>query len=291
MRQKIERALDGAELSPEYVRDEPQSQKSPETSESSFPIVDPFFAEVVGQIELRCMQAGDRAIVLSSHGQSSLEANALDTLRSLKISGAIIAPLGAASDAHRIEQLSGEVPVVFLDSRTSDRIPFAGTDNDRSISLIVDYLCRSGEPPCFLEMPWITRTPRSGRAPSVVTMKRLGFEPATLPLDEDTGWKFEEIGTAATRRILAEGGFPTRTSCARTTAWRLACWRRRIRTGCASGSSRAANCASPAMTTIRFRGSPVPPSQWRRTMRPLRPGASRCCSSMIEGGTSAGVQA
>ncbi len=56
-------------------------------------IVDPFFAEVVRQIELRCLQAGYWAIVLSSHGESSLEANALDTLRSMKISGAILRPV------------------------------------------------------------------------------------------------------------------------------------------------------------------------------------------------------
>jgi len=143
-------------------------------------LVDPFFAEVVRQIELRCTQAGYWAVVLSSHGQSSLEANALDTLRSLKIAGAILAPLGEASDAHRIEQLSGEVPVVFLDSRTSDRIPFAGTDNAQSVSLMVDYLCRSGEPPCFLEMPRVNQNAAERKDAYLATMKRLGFEPAIL---------------------------------------------------------------------------------------------------------------
>ena len=39
------------------------------------------------------MQSGYWAIVLSSHGQIALEANALDTLRSLKISGASWLPL------------------------------------------------------------------------------------------------------------------------------------------------------------------------------------------------------
>ena len=175
-------------------------------------LVDPFFAEVVRQIELRCMQAGYWAIVLSSHGQSSLEANALDTLRSLKISGAILAPLGEASDAHRIEQLSGEVPVVFLDSRTSDRIPFAGTDNAQSISLMVDYLCRSGEPPCFLEMPRVNQNAAERKEAYLATMKRLGFEPAVIAVERDAGWNFEEIGLQRGRaRFWAGSGFPTRT--------------------------------------------------------------------------------
>jgi DNA-binding LacI/PurR family transcriptional regulator len=174
-------------------------------------IVDPFFAEVVRQIELRCLQAGYWAIVLSSHGQSSLEANALDTLRSMKISGAILAPLGEASDAHRIEQLSGEVPVVFLDSRTSDKIPFAGTDNAQSIALIVDYLCRSGEPPCFLEMPRVNQNATERKDAYLATMKRLGFEPAVISVDGAAGWNFEEMGYNEAIRILGGSGFPTRT--------------------------------------------------------------------------------
>jgi len=174
-------------------------------------LVDPFFAEVVRQIELRCVQTGYWAIVLSSHGQSALEANALDTLRSLKISGAIIAPLGEASDAPRIEQLSREVPIVFLDSRTSDGIPFAGTNNGQSVALIVDYLCRSGEPPCFLEMPRVNQNAEERKQAYLVTMARLGLEPAIVELEDDAGWSFEEIGHSVATRLLAGGGFPTAT--------------------------------------------------------------------------------
>lgn len=174
-------------------------------------LVDPFFAEVVRRIELSCAQAGYWAIVLSSHGDSALEANALDTLRSLKISGAIIAPLGEASDTRRIEQLSAEVPVVFLDSRVSERFPFVGTDNARSIALIVDYLCRSGTPPCFLEMPPVNQNAHERRAAYVATMERLGFEPALVAPGDHLDWSFEEIGHDVALRALGGGGFPTPT--------------------------------------------------------------------------------
>ncbi len=174
-------------------------------------LVDPFFAEVVRQIEIRCARAGYWAIVLSSHGERELEANALDTLRSLKISGAIVAPLGEASDARRIEQLSAEVPVVFLDSRVSERIPFVGIDNARSISLIADYLCRSGEPPCFLEMPSVNQNAEERRAAYVATMERLGFEPLLVSPEVQAGWSFEEIGHDVALRVLGGAGFPTRT--------------------------------------------------------------------------------
>src|SRR5262245_1269595 len=210
-REKIEQALEKFNYRPNMFAMN-LNRRNPRNIGIIVPyIVDPFFAEVVRQIELRCMQAGYWAIVLSSHGQSALEANALDTLRSLKISGAIVAPLGEASNVHRIEQLSAEVPVVFLDSRTSDRIPFTGTDNLRSISLLVDYLCRSGEPPCFLEMPRVNQNAAERKAADLAAMTRFGFEPAVIGLDDDAGWSFEEIGHSVAGRILRGGGFPTRT--------------------------------------------------------------------------------
>lgn len=172
---------------------------------------DPFFAEVVRQIEIRCVQAGYWAIVLSSHGEDALEANALDTLRSLKISGAIVAPLGSAGNVDRVEQLGADVPVVFLDSRISDRVPFVGTDNRQSVSLIVDYLCRSGEPPCFLEMPRVNQNAGERAEAYLATMARLGFEPHVISLGDYGTWSFEEIGHDMATRMLRGEGFPTRT--------------------------------------------------------------------------------
>lgn len=210
-REKIEQALEKFDYRPNMFAMN-LNRRNPRNIGIIVPLIlDPFFAEVVRQIELRCLQAGYWAVVLNSHGESALEANALDTLRSLKISGAIVAPLGGDANAHRIEQLSAEVPVVFLDSRTSDRIPFTGTDNALSIALMVDYLCRSGEPPCFLEMPPVNQNAEERKDAYVAAMDRLGFEPAIVGLDGRTGWNFEEIGHAVSDRILKGEGLPTRT--------------------------------------------------------------------------------
>ena len=65
----------------------------------------------------------------------------------------------------------------------------------------------------------------------VATMKRLGIEPAVVALER--GHRMElrgdrlQGGTSAFSAGAASRPAP---SCARTTAWRLACWRRRIRT-------------------------------------------------------------
>lgn len=174
-------------------------------------LVDPFFAEVVRQIELRCIEAGYWAVVIGSQGERALEVNALDTLRSLKISGAIVAPLGDASDRQRLEQLSTEAPVVLFDSRLGESFPFVGTDNAQSVSLIVDYLCRSGEPPCFLEMPRVNQNSDERRQAYVAAMTRLGLEPKIVTIEGARGWNFEEVGYRSARQYLSEGGFPSRT--------------------------------------------------------------------------------
>ncbi|TPE45097.1 LacI family transcriptional regulator [Amaricoccus solimangrovi] len=210
-REKIERALARFDYHPNmFARN--LNRKNPRNIGIIVPqLVDPFFAEVVRRIELRCAQAGYWAIVLSSHGERTLEVNALDTLRSLKISGAIVAPLGEGSDARRIEALGREVPVVFLDSRVGEGAPFVGTDNAQSISLIVDYLCRSGEPPCYLDMPRVNQNTEERRSAYVAAMDRLGLEPRIVELGEHQGWSFEEIGHGLAGRILRAGGFPTKT--------------------------------------------------------------------------------
>jgi DNA-binding LacI/PurR family transcriptional regulator len=210
-RAKIELALERFDYRPNMFAMN-LNRKNPRNIGIIIPqLLDPFYAEVVRRIELHCAQAGYWPVVLSSHGERALEANALDTLRSLKISGAIVAPLGEASDADRIELLSREVPVILLDSRTSDRISFVGTDNARSISLIVDYLCRSGEPPCFLEMPPVNQNAAERTRAYLAAMDRLGFEPSVIALGAHGGWSFEEIGYEVAKRALSGGHFPTRT--------------------------------------------------------------------------------
>jgi DNA-binding LacI/PurR family transcriptional regulator len=112
-------------------------------------ISDPFYAEVVRQIEMRCLAEGYWAIVLSSHGERKLEARAMRTLMSLNIAGVLMAPLGFETDAALLASLVNAMPIVFLDNRVNAEQPFVGTDNRQSIGNITEYLCRTGEHPCF----------------------------------------------------------------------------------------------------------------------------------------------
>jgi DNA-binding LacI/PurR family transcriptional regulator len=175
-------------------------------------LADPFFAEIARQLERRCINAGFRPALYSAHGQPELESDVLDGLRLLKPAGVLLAPVGRTSNRTAIEQFCREVPTVLFDSNI-DGIgeAFVGSDNFSFVSQTVDYLTRTGEPPCFLEM----QTPANPnankrRAAYLKMMDQLGFEPQVFSV-EGTGWAFEEIGRNGALRILDSGGFSTDT--------------------------------------------------------------------------------
>lgn len=173
-------------------------------------IVDPFFAEIIRQLESRCATQGYWAIVLSSHGAPERETRAIETLRSLKPAGVVLAPLGLSSEIARIEGLMAEVPCVFMDTTIGPGLPFVGNDNAQSIGLMVDYLCRTGARPCYLDMPPVNGNATERRQAYEAAMTRLGQVPVVVP-SEGEGWDFEELGYRAARRLLAGPGFPTGT--------------------------------------------------------------------------------
>lgn len=90
------------------------------------------------------------------------------------------------------------------------KAPFVGTDNTQSMSLMVEYLCRSGEPPCYLDMPLVNRNAVERKAAYLASMERLGKLPVIVPIASRT-WDFEAAGYGETARVLEKGGFPTRT--------------------------------------------------------------------------------
>lgn len=176
-------------------------------------VADPFFSEITRTIERLCVEAGFRPILMSSNGDAGQEVENLQTLRSLKPAGLLIAPLGRASDRAAIEAFADEVPTVLFDSDL-DGVgeAYIGLDVDRSVGMIVDYLCRTdGDPPCFFEM----KTPpnpnaRRRRTAYANAMKAKGLEPRTVSVPGE-GWGFEEIALQEGGRLLAARGLPSRT--------------------------------------------------------------------------------
>jgi len=173
-------------------------------------LADPFFAEIARNLEQRCIAAGYRPSLFSSHGEQKLENEILESLRSLKPAGVLLAPLGRASDRATVEKFCAEVPTVLFDSNLDEvGAAFVGSDNFSFVSQTVEYLIRTGEPPAFFEM----RTPANPNANKrrkayLHMMERAGVTPQVIQIDGE-GWAFEEIGRLGAGRMLESGELRT----------------------------------------------------------------------------------
>ncbi len=175
-------------------------------------LADPFFAELARKAEQHCIAAGYRPTLFSAHGSRALENEILETLRAMKPAGVLLAPLGRGSDRAAIESFCRDVPTVLFDNAPADLgLAFVGSDNRQFAMLIVDYLCRTGEPPCFFEMKNPANPNANRRRLGYIqAMERFGQEPRIVQV-EGEGWSFEEIGRRGGLKALAAGQFTTNT--------------------------------------------------------------------------------
>jgi DNA-binding LacI/PurR family transcriptional regulator len=172
---------------------------------------DPFYMALTRRIEGIAEQAGYLAFVLSSDGKPELEERALETFKSMNIAGAIIAPLGVQSLHDKLAKLGESIPVIYVDSPLDATSPFVGTNNKQSFKLIVDYLTRSGDEPCYFGMTPVNSNALERREAYHEAMQDLDLEPRFLVPEAHANWEFEKFAFDATAQILREGGFPTKT--------------------------------------------------------------------------------
>ncbi|QCL76831.1 MULTISPECIES: LacI family DNA-binding transcriptional regulator [Agrobacterium] len=173
---------------------------------------DPFYMALTNRIESIANEAGFLAFVLSSDGKPEIEDRAIRTFKSMNVAGAIIAPLGVTSHCSTLEQLAATIPIVYVDSPLDERSAFVGTDNRQSVDLIVDYLCRSGEPPSYFDMPQVNTNSVTRRMAYVAAMQRLGFEPTLLDVAKPARWDFERFAFDEASRLFEKVELlPTRT--------------------------------------------------------------------------------
>ena len=199
-------------------------------------LADPYFAEIARTIETHCIDAGYSPSLFSSHGKQNLENEILNTLRSMKPAGVLLAPLGRASDKDVVKQFCKDVPTVLFDSNIEEvGDVFVGSDNPQFTSLMVEYLCRTGEAPTFLEM----ETPpnpnaRKRRLGYIAAMKKLGHEPHILRAKGE-GWALEEIGRREGVKFIENNGLKTKTVlCSNdrlAIGFLAACYQKNIRVG------------------------------------------------------------
>ncbi len=211
-RVKIEQALEQFEYRPNVYAINQNRRQTKNIGIVVPYLADPFFAEIARTIEAQVIQAGYRPVLLGSHGDPEQEIENLDNLRLIKPAGVLLAPLGRASDPARLDAFCRDVPTVLFDANVEGiGAAFVGSDNNQSIGLIVEYLCRTGQPPAFFEM----KTPANPNALKrrkayLHAMKRLGHEPQLVQASGG-GWDFEAIGFREGSRVLTDRKLPTNT--------------------------------------------------------------------------------
>lgn len=169
------------------------NRKSPKTLGILVPsLTDPFYAGLVQQIETLALDAGYWTILLSAQGNADYEAQAVSTLLSLKLAGAIVVPLGDSSRVSMFRELAAALPIVFLSTRIDVEGSYIGSDNDRSVSLILDYLLRSGSAPIFFDMPEVNTNSRQRRLSYQRVMASKGLEAEVISIPT-VNWDFEKL--------------------------------------------------------------------------------------------------
>jgi LacI family repressor for deo operon, udp, cdd, tsx, nupC, and nupG len=209
-RERIESALKELRYSPNLFATN-FNRKNSKTFGVIVPVLsDPFYAGLVERVEWRALQEGFWTIVLTSHGERTMESRAIQILISLRVAGAIVAPLGISPDLSLVRELRGAAPLVLVDSRVDREASFVGTNNFQSVALIVDYLRRTGEAPCFFDMPSVNRNAIERREAYVEAMTRLGSEPLVIPAPSQS-WALEAIGYEQALLYFSMQPLPRRT--------------------------------------------------------------------------------
>jgi LacI family transcriptional regulator, repressor for deo operon, udp, cdd, tsx, nupC, and nupG len=169
-------------------------------------LMDPFYAGLVQRIERQALAGGYWTIIQNSHGDPEGEAQAVATLMSLKLAGAIVIPLGYDSREGLYKQMTDFMPVVFLDARVDATGAFVGTDNRQSIDLMVDYLLRTGAPPSYFDMPEVNQNARERRHAYEASMRARGAETRIFAV-RSRDWDFERVAFDEAGRLLKKGAF------------------------------------------------------------------------------------
>ncbi|SHJ59840.1 transcriptional regulator, LacI family [Palleronia salina] len=207
-RERIARGLERVEYVPNFFATR-MNRKSTGMIGVIIPYLnDLFFTKLQQSIEFAAMEAGFTVIVQCSHTTPEVEARAVETLISMNVDGAIVAPLGDNSDIAAMERLNRRLPFVLVDSRPGalSHVDYIGTEHSQSMGLMTEYLARVGDPPVFLAMPRVNFNALNHERAYLEKMEELGLEPQVVGTEEiEPGAHYEAHGELALGREFAEG--------------------------------------------------------------------------------------
>jgi LacI family transcriptional regulator, repressor for deo operon, udp, cdd, tsx, nupC, and nupG len=112
-----------------------------------------------------------------------------------------VVPLGAASRKNLYRQMEKAMPLVFLDARVDADGAFVGTDNHVSMTLMVDYLLRSGAPPSYFDMPAVNQNATERRRAYELSMLERDAQPVIFDVPS-LDWDFERLAFQEATRLF-----------------------------------------------------------------------------------------
>jgi len=210
-RERIEEALDSVDYVPNFF-----ATKMNRDSTRILGVIVPylndlFFTSLIQSIEESALNQGYTIIIQCAHGDPALEVKAFENLMSMSADGVIAAPIGQPDSLSAISRFKEAFPFVCVDSRFSndaEDTDFIGTNNLQSISLMVNYLHRSGDAPVYLGMPRINSNSQEREDAYLRSAKDLGFKPLIIPVDNtDPVWNFEEFAFNTMDDFFSRGEF------------------------------------------------------------------------------------
>lgn len=202
---------------------------------------DLFFTKLLMSVEEAAMKAGLTVITQCSHSDPAIEARAAETLMSMNVDGALVAPLGDHSDRAVHLRLKTRLPFVLMDSRpkTMPNVDFVGSNHMQSTGLITEYLSRVGEPPVFLAMPRVNFNAMERERAYIERMHQLGLEPEIIGTElMGENWHFEEHGQAVLDREFSQGRLMNRSILCANDRVAIGALRAALRHGLTPGRSR-----------------------------------------------------
>ncbi|NND71084.1 MAG: LacI family DNA-binding transcriptional regulator [Rhodothermales bacterium] len=210
-RQRIQRAVESSGYRPNLLAANLNRQKSKILGIVVPTLFDPFYMAITRRIDQIVTLHGFQAFTLSSDGKHELEVEAIKTFTSMNVAGSFIAPLGRKTVRSELRDIKKSMPLVALDSPLDDETSFVGTNNAQSMMLMVNYLCRSGEPPVYFDMPGINDNAYQRRKAYSESMKKLGHKPRYAFSGTFDTWDFEKFAFDQTTAILSQGDFASST--------------------------------------------------------------------------------
>ena len=168
-------------------------------------IYDPFFAKLVSNIGAALRSRNFWPIQISCNTQPDLEVEAAQRMLEFKVAGVVVAPLGNLSRAGVYDRLKAEIPTVSFDVPLGDDVPFVCNDHREGMSAMVQYLCRSGEPPILIEGPHLTDNVLIRQEAYKEAMHGENCEPIVVNFESEASWDMERLGREQMQRLLREG--------------------------------------------------------------------------------------